>query len=146
MAVQSADLTRYSAGPGALEEASERIATLCEQVVCWGPTAAPGALRELHEAITKALGVDPATTSPGCRHACSEQGLHCPMAEPPERMIADLQGRGWVTDWDPVEARVAHDEMCLCGTRMYYAALRPSDGANALAWAICPACRHWRQL
>lgn len=145
MAVPSADLTRYSAGLGALEEANDRIAALCKQVVCWGPAAAPGALRELHEAITDALGIDP-VASPGCRHACREHGLHCPMAEPPERMVADLQARGWVTDWDPVEAIVARDQMCLCGTRMYYAALRPADGQLGIAWAICPACRHWRQL
>lgn len=139
--------TSYSvASPGALVEASEEIARLCEQAVCWGPVAAPGVLRELHAAIGQALGLGADDQAPGCRYGCTGHGLHCPIAEPPERMLADLQRRGWVAEWDCVEARLAQDQVCVCGTRMFYVALRPGDGVLATAWAICPTCRHWAAL
>lgn len=127
-----------------LAEVNDRLAVALDRASAFEAQVDPRLLLELREVIDEALQL--AGVRSGCRHACADQGLHCPAAEPPERMLADLQRRGWVSEWDPVEARIALDTVCLCGSHMYYVALRPGDGDLANAYAICPGCRHWRQL
>ena len=91
--------------------------------------------------------VHPLPTPSECPYACAGGGMHCPTTEPLELIVAARQQRDqWVPSFDAVEARVAHDTVCLCGSRMSYLALRPADGKVATAWAVCGLCRHWKAL
>jgi len=63
--------------------------------------------------------VHPLPTPSECPYACAGGGMHCPTTEPLELIVAARQQRDrWVPSWDGVEARVAHDTVCLCGSRM----------------------------
>jgi hypothetical protein len=80
-----------------------------------------------------------------CSYSCGDGGMHCPVRDPLELILAVRQQRDhWVPSFDEVEARVAHDTICTaCGGRLTYVALAASEQAHATAWAICCVCRHW---
>jgi hypothetical protein len=80
-----------------------------------------------------------------CPYSCRDGGMHCPVTEPIELILAARQQRDrWVPSFDEVEARVAHDTICTaCGGRLSYVALAADEQAHATAWAICCVCRHW---
>jgi len=147
MAPQSGSKSYTAPHPGAaqLPEVYARLGLALDRANAFGGTHVdPRVLLELRGVVDEALQL--ASVTPGCRYGCEGSGFRCPIADPPERMAARLQAEGWVADWDSVEARAAQDTMCLCGSKMSYAALRPGDGELGEAWAVCGACRHWVRL
>lgn len=128
-----------------LADVHGRLSIAMDHATAFGAFVDPRVLVELRDVVGEVLEL--VGERPGCRHACRDhQGFHCPISEPLDREMAQLQASGWVASWDAVEARVAHDTMCLCGSHMSYLALRPADGQLATAWALCGLCRHWMVL
>ena len=127
-----------------LAEVHGRLSTAMDNATTFGAFVDPRLLVELRDVVGEVLEL--IGDRPGCRYACRDRGFHCPVSEPLEREAARLQASGWVASWDAVEARIAHDTVCLCGSRMSYLALRPADGEVATAWAVCGLCRHWQAL
>ena len=115
-----------------------------DSATAFGAFVDPRLLVELRDVVGEVLEL--IGDRPGCRYACRDRGFHCPVSEPLERKAARLQASGWVASWDAVEARIAHDTVCLCGSHMSYLALRRADGKVATAWALCGLCRHWQAL
>ena len=127
-----------------LEEVHGRLSLALDRATAFGAFVDPRVLAELRDVVGEVLEL--VGDRPGCRYACRDRGFHCPISEPLEREAARLQASGWIASWDAVEARAAHDTVCLCGSRMSYLALRPADGKLATAWAVCGLCRHWKAL
>jgi len=150
MAPQSGNPPSYTAATEAddrtqrLAQVHGRLTTAMDNANTFGAFVDPRVLVELRDVVGEVLEL--VGDRPGCRHGCRERGFHCPVSEPLEREAARLKVSGWVASWDAVEARAAHDTVCLCGSRMSYLALRPADGKLATAWAVCGLCRHWKVL
>jgi hypothetical protein len=127
-----------------LAEVHDRLSLALDRARTFGAFVDPHVLVELRDVVGEVLEL--MGDRPGCRYACRDRGFQCPISEPLEREAARLKASGWIASWDAVEARIAHDTVCLCGSRMSYLALRPADGKVATAWAVCGFCRHWRAL
>jgi hypothetical protein len=127
-----------------LEEVHSRLSLALDRATAFGAFVDPRVLAELRDVVGEVREL--VGDRSGCRYACRDRGFHCPISEPLEREAARLQTSGWMASWDAVEARIAHDTVCLCGSRMSYLALRPADGKVATAWAVCGLCRHWKAL
>jgi hypothetical protein len=144
MAPHTGTTSYTAAGPHErLGEVDERLALALERADIFEALVDPRLLRELREVIHEVLEL--AGDAPACPYDCAGR-MHCPGTEPLDRILAGLQRNHWVPDWDSVEARVAHDTVCVCGGRLSYLALRPEDGDLATAWAVCCVCRHWIAL
>lgn len=127
-----------------LAEVHGRLSTAMDNASTFGAFVDPRLLVELRDVVSEVLEL--IGDRPGCRYPCRDRGFHCPIGEPLEREAARLHASGWGAFWDAVGARMAHDTVCLCGSRMSYLALRPADGKVATAWAVCGLCQHWKDL
>ena len=145
-----------------LAEANDRLAEALERANAWGALVDPRVLLGLNTALEDAMAA--VGVRPGCRYRCAARrvsvpgshetlAVHCPVAEPPELMVATLRAVGWSEHVDEVEARVAAGLVCLvclCGTPMELVGLigpHPVPGRCELrSWAVCPLCRHWVAL
>jgi hypothetical protein len=148
MAPESGTTSFTSSHPGEeaqrLAEVHGRLSLALDRASTFGAFVDSRVLVELRDVVGEVLEL--VGDRPGCRYRCRDRGFHCPISEPLEREVARLQASGWISSWDAVEARIAHDTVCLCGSRMSYLALRPADGEVATAWAVCGLCRHWKAL
>lgn len=149
MAPQSGNPPSYTAATDEdrtrrLAEVHGRLSTAMNNASTFGAFVDPRVLVGLRDVVSEVLEL--IGDRSGCHYACRERGFRCPISEPLEREAARLQASGWIASWDAVEAREAHDTVCLCGSHMSYLALRPADGTVAAAWAVCGLCRHWKAL
>ena len=142
-----------------LAKANDRLAEALERANAWGALVDPHVLMDLNAALEDAMAA--VGVRPGCRHRCAARrvsipashktlAVHCPVAEPPELMVATLKAVGWVNHLDETEARIASGLVCLCATPMELVGLiGPHHGPGRCelrSWAVCPLCRHWVAL
>jgi hypothetical protein len=140
------------AGPGSawaskekhLADVHRRLSQALDRAAVFGAFVDPRLLVELRDVVGDVLEVT--GKQPGCRYGCGPTPFHCPISDPLEKEMARLQSSGWFPCWDAVEARAAHESVCLCGTPMTYQALCPEGEGRPVVWAICALCRHWRSV
>lgn len=128
-----------------LADLHRRLSEALDRAALFGAYVDARLVVELRDLLGEILEV--AGEQPGCRYGCGATPFHCPVADPLEKVMAQLQAAGWFPCWDAVQDQTEHESVCLCGTPMTYQALCPDvDDVQPVAWAICPLCRHWRPV
>jgi hypothetical protein len=127
-----------------LADVHERLSLALDRANAFGAFVDPRFLVELSEVVGVVLEL--IEDRQGCPRGYRETGFHCPIDDPLEKKLAQLQEASWVLSWDVQQARLAHERVCLCGSNMSYLALRPPGGQLVTAWALCGCCRHWLSL
>jgi hypothetical protein len=97
-----------------LADVHRRLSLALDRANAFGAFVDPRFLIELRDVVGEVLEL--IGDHPGCRHGCKESGFHCPIDDPLEKKLAQLQESGWILSWDDLKAQVARDTVCLCGS------------------------------
>jgi hypothetical protein len=126
-----------------LADLHRRLSEALDRADLFSAYVDPRLVVELRDLLGEVLEVT--EEQPGCRYGCRATPFHCPVTDPLEKAMAQLQASGWFPCWDAVHDQAARESVCLCGTSMTFQALC-ADGGQAIAWALCTFCGHWRPI